>query len=476
MSERGARVGLLPIDLFAGSSAPRSGRRGARSARALGLALALAIGCRDDGASANPGAAEAVASSGRAPTASSDAPEPPRAPPVVRVGDGLLVDEGPGGECLPICGFPRLTDPDAAGNLDGFGYEGQRTCIADGTTVALASPRCDVVPLPNPPPPGSGIYRETTCYPTCASGLTDADPKTGALDGWGYERRRNCIVPGSAAALGGLPCDPGEPPLPHGDGIDVVVDASGRVECRPLCRRPAESDPDGDGFGYEHEQSCIVSASVPALQGIPCDAPDLPEPPPAPPPPSGEGWQQGYTATMFGEIDCARFGFDDPGDSDLEHAACVSSGRVALSSANQVYFGATGDLSSLWVGAPCECQGGGEGTCRAPPACPDQGNCGQCVEVACNFQGRHSFQNDGVTHNEFCRPGQSVVVQLIDACPHNHPNNSYWCTEARPDHIDVSCSAFSALTRGRAIGQIGSINVHVRRVDCSVGLGPKRLD
>lgn len=395
----------------------------------------------------------------------------PAALPVL-VGDGLRPDDTPGAQCLPVCGFPRLTDPDKNGDLDGFGYEGQRTCIVDGTTLALSSPRCDVIPLDVRPPPGSGIYREAVCLPACASTLTDPDPKTGLSDGWGYERRRNCIVPGTAAALGGLPCDPGEKSFPPGDGIDVVV--AGKLECRPLCRTPGVSDPDGDGFGYEHEQSCIVSASVAALQGVPCDAPDLPPAPPPPPPPPGEGWHSDYSATMFGEVDCAAFGFDDPGDSDLHEAACVSTKAVSLNAENQKYFGATGDLASLWTGPPCKCsEPTSSGVCRTPPACPEQGNCGECVEVTCNFEGQHSFQGDGVTHNELCRPGQSVVVQLIDACPHNHPNNAYWCTEARKNHIDVSCSAFRELTQGRAIGQIGSINVHARRVDCSVGLGPK---
>ena len=398
--------------------------------------------------------------------------EPIPSRPPVRVGDGLLPDDAPGAPCLPVCGFPRLTDPDKNGDLDGFGYEGQRTCIVDGTTLALSSPRCDVPPLALEPPPGSGIYRETACLPACASTLTDPDPTTGMSDGWGYERRRNCIVPGTAAALGGLPCDTGEKPFPPGDGIDIVVD--GKTQCRPLCRTPGSSDPDADGFGYEHEQSCIVSASVAALQGIPCDAPDLPPAPPPPPPPPGEGWHSDYTATMFGELDCKAFGFDDPGDSDLDKAACVSTNAVSLNAENQKFFGATGDLASLWTGPPCKCsEGASSGVCRTPPACPEQGNCGECVEVTCNFEGRHSFQDDGVTHNELCRPGQSVVVQLIDACPHNHPNNAYWCTEARKNHIDVSCSAFRELTQGRAIGQIGSINVHARRVDCSVGLGPK---
>jgi hypothetical protein len=422
---------------------------------------------------ARPASSATAVSASPAASASTTPPATTGRPPV-SIGDGLLVDDTPGAPCFPICGFPRLTDPDKDGNLDGFGYEGQRPCIADGTRLALSSPRCDVVPAPNLPRPGSGIFRETQCLPVCSSTLTDADPKTGLSDGWGYERRRNCIVPGSAAALGGLPCDPGLPPFPAGDGIDVVVDGSGKLECRPLCRNPTQSDPDGDGFGYELERSCIVSASVPSLQGIPCDAPDWPPAPAPPPPPPGDGWRSDYTATMFGEIDCARFGFDDPGDSDLNLSTCVSRGAVRLDPKNQVYFGATGDLSSLWSGAPCACQGAEkEGACRTPPACPDQGNCGQCVEVTCNFEGRHSFQDDGVTHNELCRAGKSVVVQLIDACPHNHPNNPYWCTEARKDHIDISCSAFRELTDGRDIGKIGSINVYARPVDCAVGLGPK---
>lgn len=395
--------------------------------------------------------------------------------PAYRIGDGLLVGDGPGAQCLPVCGFARLTDPDANGDLDGFGYEGQRTCIADGTYIAVRSPLCDVAPLPQTPAPGNGIYRETRCVPICASSLTDRDPQSGRNDGWGYERRRNCIVPGTAAMLGGLPCDPGEKPFPSGDGIDVQV-AAGKLECRPLCRNPAESDPDGDGFGYEYEQSCVVSASIAALQGIPCDAPDLPPPPPPPPPPPGDGWLSEYTATMFGEVNCAPLGFDDPGDSDLNRSTCISSGKVKLNAQNQLYFGATGDLASLWSGPQCACNGREvSGVCRTPPACPEQGNCGQCVEVTCNFEGRHSFQNDGVTHDEFCRPGHSVVVQLIDACPHNHPNNPYWCTAARPEHIDLSCSAFREITQGRGIGEIGSVNVRVRPVDCGVGLGVKRF-
>lgn len=64
-----------------------------------------------------------------------------------------------------------------------------------------------------------------------------------------------------------------------------------------------------------------------------------------------------------------------------------------------------------------------------------------------------------------------MVVTVVDACPHNPPNNTYWCTEQRPNRIDISCSAFRAITQEREIANIGNINVLVRVVDCSVGLG-----
>ena len=111
---------------------------------------------------------------------------------------------------------------------------------------------------------------------------------------------------------------------------------------------------------------------------------------------------------------------------------------------------------------------------KSPPACAGQTDCGLCVEVTCNATGIYSFNGDGFTHDEFCKAGQSVVVQLIDACPHNHPSNTYWCTTARPQHIDLSCTAFNALVNAgtaRPLSTIGSINVYTRPVDCSVGLG-----
>jgi hypothetical protein len=88
----------------------------------------------------------------------------------------------------------------------------------------------------------------------------------------------------------------------------------------------------------------------------------------------------------------------------------------------------------------------------------------------------HPDDENQDTHNGYCRTDQSVVVQVIDVCPHNHSNNPYWCTDQRANHIDISCSAFTEITNARQdIDNIGSLNVWVRQVDCSVGLGVKQI-
>lgn len=411
----------------------------------------------NDGASASGGTGASAANSGGGELGTGGTGQGGSGP---GTGEGLQI----GGMCFPACGFPEVTDPDG----DGYGWEALQSCVDPSSALASNAAACTPPPAPVAPTPGEGgLYTGDVCHPICSSVITDPD-ENGETDGWGYERQMACVIAGSAAALGGVPCNPMLPPLVPGDGI-LIDDV-----CNPLCVDPVESDPDQDGFGYENDTTCVVSTSVAALQGIPCDAPDPPDPPEPPPPPPGEGWNADYTATMFGEADCEPLGFDDPGNTNLNFSTCAATGAVQLNGENQRWFGATGDLATLWNGPECVCGGGQtQGVCDGPPACPGQTNCGVCVEVACNASGTHSYQNDGFTHNEFCKPGVSVVVELIDACPHNHPNNTYWCTAERPNHVDISCSAFAELTQGRAIGEIGSINVYAREVDCSVGLGVK---
>jgi len=96
--------------------------------------------------------------------------------------------------------------------------------------------------------------------------------------------------------------------------------------------------------------------------------------------------------------------------------------------------------------------------------------------VACNPAGTYTHPGDNDTHGGYCHTEPSVVIHVIDACPHNHQFNTYSCTDQRPNHIDLSCSAFASIVDDRqTVGNIGSLNVWVRPVSCSVGLGLKTL-
>jgi len=145
---------------------------------------------------------------------------------------------------------------------------------------------------------------------------------------------------------------------------------------------------------------------------------------------------------------------------------------------NASYYGATGDLSTLWSGAECNCNGSDTCPSNQAPSCPAEsqsgGNCGICVAVKCDPNG--TFSLSGTTHDQDCNTTQYAVVQIIDACPHDHPTNvassEGWCTTRQANHVDLSCSALGGISsKGMNIGQDGWLNVDVQKVDCSIGLG-----
>jgi hypothetical protein len=195
-------------------------------------------------------------------------------------------------------------------------------------------------------------------------------------------------------------------------------------------------------------------------------------------------WTTGYAATMYGNDssgDCD--GYPDFGDTtNIDSQTCTKVVSIASYSAgvanNASYYGATGDLSSLWGGAECSCNGNDTCPSNQAPSCPAEsqsgGNCGICVAVKCDPNG--TFSLSGTTHDQDCDKTHYVVVQIIDACPHDHPTNvassEGWCTSRQANHVDLSCSALGGIsTKGMNIGQDGWLNVDVQKVDCSLGLG-----
>jgi hypothetical protein len=202
-------------------------------------------------------------------------------------------------------------------------------------------------------------------------------------------------------------------------------------------------------------------------------------------------WTTGYAATMYGNDssgDCSGYpSFSDT--TNINSQTCTTGqNKVTIASYssgvanNASYYGATGDLSSLWSGATCNCNGSDTCSNNQAPSCPAEsqtgGNCGICVAVKCDPNG--TFSLSGTTHDADCSKTEYVVVQIIDACPHNHPTNvassEGWCTTRQANHIDLSCSALGGIsTKGMNIGQDGWLNVDVQKVDCSIGLGPHAL-
>jgi hypothetical protein len=182
--------------------------------------------------------------------------------------------------------------------------------------------------------------------------------------------------------------------------------------------------------------------------------------------------------------DCANYSsFGDTtsinSDTCTMPKAVVTIASYSAGTANNAsFYGALGDLSSLWVGAECSCNGSDSCGQNQAPSCPAEdatgGDCGICVAVKCDPNG--TFALSGQTHDSSCGTTEYAVVQIIDACPHDHPTNvsssEGWCTSRQPNHIDLSCSALGGIsTLGTDIGQDGWLNVDVQEVSCSIGLG-----
>jgi hypothetical protein len=199
---------------------------------------------------------------------------------------------------------------------------------------------------------------------------------------------------------------------------------------------------------------------------------------------AGSTWLSGYTATMFGNHtsgDCNGVAnFSDT--TNISGATCTHQGVTLAAYMSGVandssFYGAPGDESSIWMGPACMCGTGdtenAAGMCARPPSCPMEADCGRCFEIKCDPNGTGMY-SDGATRKGamYCNANQTAVIEVIDACPHNHPSNTWWCTNQRKNHIDLSCSAMEAIAGTPAdVGVWGWLNVQVRPVNCSVGLG-----
>jgi hypothetical protein len=129
-----------------------------------------------------------------------------------------------------------------------------RTETLKAAQARPATPATPATPPPSPSPTApspnaSGIQVGGTCYPVCASTMSDPD-----RDGWGWEASRSCVVKGSRADTG-VACGRSPATTPSSAG-HVLVGGTCYARCDS-----ASADPDGDGWGWQDSASCVVTGS-----------------------------------------------------------------------------------------------------------------------------------------------------------------------------------------------------------------------
>jgi len=135
--------------------------------------------------------------------------------------------------------IPDCSSPDSDSDGDGFGWENGESCIAVASEVTQT-------PVANNSGSSSNNVTSRRTMPDCASAASDPDN-----DGYGWENGESCMV------------------VENQGSATPVADNSGATNTTsnfspsgvPFCAN-ASSDPDGDGWGWENDDSCIVRGSA----------------------------------------------------------------------------------------------------------------------------------------------------------------------------------------------------------------------
>ena len=115
------------------------------------------------------------------------------------------------------------------------------------------------------------------CAPLCRVNVDPAkDPEK---DDWSYEDGQSCVIPTTVTSHN-QSCMTGEPLPPPVSVPGVVVVDTGLTRCAPLCTITTNiaNDPDGDGWSYENNSSCVIPGTItahnqPCMTGQPLPTP-----------------------------------------------------------------------------------------------------------------------------------------------------------------------------------------------------------
>ena len=134
----------------------------------------------------------------------------------------------------PTCSSPSV-DPDG----DGYGWENNQTCLVDNNQTNNNSSQA------------ASSGSTTNGWPTCSSASVDPDG-----DGYGWENNQTCLVDdnqtsNNSSQAGNNAVD---------TAVDTATNTARNSDGWPTCSS-ASVDPDGDGYGWENNQTCAVDDS-----------------------------------------------------------------------------------------------------------------------------------------------------------------------------------------------------------------------
>ncbi len=133
-------------------------------------------------------------------------------------------------------GFPICSSGSSDADGDGWGWEDNASCIVDASTSTSST---------NTSSGGtSSTGARASRFPACSSDQFDPDG-----DGFGWENNQTCVV--SDETSGNTTGSAAPPP----------VAAALPGQRYPTCDS-RQSDPDGDGFGFENNQTCLVTSAT----------------------------------------------------------------------------------------------------------------------------------------------------------------------------------------------------------------------
>jgi len=198
---------------------------------------------------------------------------------------GVVLGEGDARTCFPLC------EVATAGTVDhpDWNFENGTSCVVPGTHTAVAQTCTTNQPLPDPAALCGRMGVVTldsggTNMRQCSALCTDPSVPT-TPDDWDFEYGDSCVIPNSPTSKNQTcnTCMDVPAPVPR-PGV-VVTEGAKPAECIALCTVTTDpaTDPDGDGWSYEDNASCVIPGTATAVTNLACTTgmpipPDVPRP------------------------------------------------------------------------------------------------------------------------------------------------------------------------------------------------------